>query len=69
VQGGGNSQLQKAEIFYKGGVPFVHLPIPPTYGIKVFALHPEMTFESLVEAIKIEQSDIDITITNSETGE
>ena len=55
-----NPQATNASVFYKSGIPFVHLPIPPTYKIKNFILHPEMTFESLTEAIKVEQSDVEI---------
>jgi hypothetical protein len=56
-------------VFYKNGISLVHIPIPPTYELKNFFLHPEMTFEALTEAIRIEQQDIKIKLTNVETGE
>lgn len=64
-----NASTLQAEVLNKEGVQFVNLPIPPNYTIKNFTLHEQMTFESIRDALKIEQNDVEIRFTNAETNQ
>jgi hypothetical protein len=56
-------------VFYKEGIPFIHLPIPPTYQSKNFVINETMNMNNLIDAIKVEQFEMDVKLTDFTTNE
>ena len=57
-----------AEVYHKADIPFILLPIPPTYEVKNLILEPNTNISCLIDALRVEQIDTDVKIVETESG-